>query len=573
MNPKKELLRWLNSGLLTKNEELELSEILNDKSNIKLNQSFNKHIQFGTGGLRGEIGLGINNVNRFTICRITQGIANYINDIKARNPKNAVIAYDTRHLSKDFALYAARVFAANDIFVSVFADVTPTPILSFAIRQLNADIGIVITASHNPKEYNGYKVYNKLGSQITDNDALLITRYINLVDLFIGPKTISLEDALKANCIKFIGNDIYSSYYNLVISNSFKNKACNNLNVLYTSLHGSGLEHVKNLLTEKGFNLQIVDSQSEFNGSFPTVSSPNPEEKSAFNIAVRIAKKLKSDLILGTDPDADRLGVVVRHNESYIHLTGNEIGIIILSEIIKSIDVNDNDYIVKTIVTSDLGKKLAMHAGVKVIETLTGFKYIGEKISELKTMGKRFLFGYEESFGYLKDDYVRDKDAVMSSLMVCDIASRLKAENKTLIDLINEIYAANGYYKNSLITLEIKSVNVSNIFDNILKILNSNIEKLNRLHRDSFLEFKEDYSIGKRIDLISQMETTLDLPYSNVVKFIYSNNSWFAIRPSGTESKIKIYIQVISNSKYESLKKLRIMETVLIEILDNLHLS
>ncbi len=559
---------WMTSGYLVPNEIIEIKSLLNENGS-SLKEAFYKDLEFGTGGLRGIIGIGTNRINRFTIRKATQGVSNQISKICGDKLKKAVVAYDTRNYSKEFALETALVFAANGFKTYLFADVTPTPILSFAVRFLKADVGVVITASHNPKEYNGYKVYNSLGGQITLELAHDFEQEIKRLNPFDDVKIISENESKNSGLLNYVDNLIYKAYYEKVLNFNERPGIGIDLSIVYTPIHGSGLKHVKNLIDSRGYKLKIVKEQSNFDGTFPTVKYPNPEEESALYLAVKLATKIDADIVLGTDPDADRVGVAVKHNGSYKYLTGNEIGVLLLNHIASKRKVNESDYVIKTIVTSDLGKEIARKNGASVIETLTGFKFIGEKIQELVDDNKNFLFGYEESYGFLKDSFVRDKDALMSSLLICDMASFYKKQNKTLIDVLDEIYKEFGYYSNILSTITFGGVDGIEKMNLIIKTLISRVEKINALNPYSFLRYYENYNTRLCVDLLNNNITSLKFPSANVIKFIFNDNSWIVVRPSGTEPKLKIYIQSISNSKEKSLSLIERLDIGIKKLLNN----
>jgi len=548
LKPLEHYLLWMESNSLSKEEKEQLQLISDDYKEIE--DRFYKSLEFGTGGLRGLIGLGTNRINKFVVRKATQGISNVLNRFGKDRELSAVIAYDTRNYSKDFASEAAMVLAANGIKAYLFSKVTPTPILSFAVRKLNADIGIVITASHNPKEYNGYKVYNFDGGQITLELAEIIGKEIESLDVFKDVDVLNQINSDFNRNIIYIDSNIYDAYKHEIYNHGFLKTDKKSLNVVYTPIHGSGYHPVKEILTNKGYQLSIVEEQATFDGNFPTVKYPNPEDSSALFLAVNLAKEINADIVLGTDPDADRVGVAVKHKNELHYLTGNEIGVLLLNHIIENKEkVNKNDYVVKTIVTSDLGAKIALLHGASVIETLTGFKFIGEKIKELELQGKTFLFGYEESYGYLKDTYVRDKDAVMSAALICDMAEIYKRKNMTLIDALDLIYKKYGFYINSLDTFTFKGVDGMDKMNNIITHLKCNFNTFEIINGVSRLKYIEDYSNGARVNLNTRLKTIINLPKSNVLKLIYDDESWFVIRPSGTEPKLKVYYQAVANSR------------------------
>lgn len=543
--------QWYQSGLLTDNEMETMDDLKATRNNL-IEEHFYKNLEFGTGGLRGIIGLGTNRINRFTVRRATQGIANYLNANILNKEIKAVIAYDTRHYSKDFALETALVFAANGIKVYLFSEETPTPILSFGVRYLNADVGVVITASHNPKNYNGYKVYNNLGGQVTLDMATSLQKEINALDVFKDVKTIDFESAIFNGQLEYIDQLIFDAYDKLLLEHSFKKPEHSNLKVIYTPIHGSGLNPVVRLLKKKGYAFDLVDAQSTMDGDFPTVIYPNPEEKEALKLAVELAEKKDADIVLGTDPDADRVGVVVKHQGTMHYLNGNEIGVLLLNFILSNRTNSDNDFIVKTIVTSDLGDVIAKDKGVGVINTLTGFKFIGEQIEKLLLNNENFIFGFEESYGYLKDTYVRDKDAVMSSIMITDMTAHYKSNNLTLVDVLELIYAKHGYYMNALDTLVFEGKEGISIMKHKLSTLKTQSKLISSIHPHAKLITIEDYTTSQRLDVIKDEYGKIMLPVSDVVKFIYSDGSWVVMRPSGTEPKLKIYYQAIGNDAKKS---------------------
>lgn len=548
-------LYWINNNVLSQEEKENLIHLAASPDDLE--DRFYKNLEFGTGGLRGVVGLGSNRVNKYTIRKATQGISNYLNSQKKKN-NSVVIAYDTRLFSEEFALETALIFSANEIKVYLFSDYTPTPILSYAVRKLKADIGIVITASHNPKEYNGYKVYNNQGCQITLQMANRFENFINSIDVFKDVKSLPLDQ--RHNKIVKIDNEVYDSYFKHVLEHNVLENFNENIKVIYTPLHGTGLVYIKKLLETRNYKLHIVDEQSTFDGNFPTVKSPNPEDARALSLAVSLAKDKEADLVIGTDPDADRLGVVIRHLDEYVYLTGNEIGVLLLSYLIETKRPSNDYHVIKTIVTSDLGKVIAESNNLTVIETLTGFKFIGEQIEKLEENNQKFLLGYEESYGYLKDSYVRDKDAVMSSLLVCDMVGFYKAKNQTLVDVLNNIYNQYGCYKNDLETYTFTGKNGMALMNELILELKENYSKI-KSASTSELMFIEDYRSSKKLDLSSGELSKIELPKSDVIKFIYSDKSWIVVRPSGTEPKLKVYYQAIAPNIEEAIRYLAQMKT------------
>jgi len=538
---------WLNSNSVDEKTKLELKAI--DENEIK--DRFYKDLDFGTGGLRGIIGAGTNRLNIYTIGKVTEGLSNYLIK-KYKENISVAIAYDSRHMSHEFAEFAARVFCGNNIKVYIFDSLTPTPILSYAVRELSCKAGIVITASHNPKEYNGYKVYNESGVQITDKAAEEILYHISLIKDFDDIKKISKDEALNNGLLNYIGEDIYSSYLqkvkNVTIRKQLIKKNSEKLNIIYTPLHGAGNVPIRRLFKELGYkNTFVVKEQENPNGDFPTAPYPNPENPAVFNIALKMAKEINPDIILGTDPDCDRIGVMAEYNTGeYKLLTGNEIGVLLSHYILTSLEekkeLPSNGVIIKTIVTTDMVKPIGEEFGIEILEVLTGFKYIGELIEELKI--KEFIFGFEESYGYLCGDFVRDKDGIIGAMLVCEMALYYKTKGISLYEALTKLYEEYGYYKEELISLEFNGIEGVNKINNIM---NSFRKDITHIDNHNVKEI-EDYKLGFVKTLENNNIKNISLPKSNVIKFILEDNSWIVIRPSGTEPKIKIYISARGNS-------------------------
>lgn len=538
---------WLNSNSVDEKTKLELKAI--DENEIK--DRFYKDLDFGTGGLRGIIGAGTNRLNIYTIGKVTEGLSNYLIK-KYKENISVAIAYDSRHMSYEFAEFAARVFCGNNIKVYIFDSLTSTPILSYAVRELSCKAGIVITASHNPKEYNGYKVYNESGVQITDKAAEEILYHISLIKDFDDIKKISKNEVLNNRLLNYIGEDIYSSYLqkvkNVTIRKQLIKEDSEELNIIYTPLHGAGNVPIRRLFKELGYkNTFVVKEQENPNGDFPTAPYPNPENPTVFNIALEMAKEINPDIILGTDPDCDRIGVMAKYNTGeYKLLTGNEIGVLLSHYILTSLEekkeLPSNGVIIKTIVTTDMVKPIGEEFGIEILEVLTGFKYIGELIEELKI--KEFIFGFEESYGYLCGDFVRDKDGIIGAMLVCEMALYYKTKGISLYEALTKLYEEYGYYKEELISLEFNGIEGVNKINNIM---NSFRKDITRIDKHNVKEI-EDYKLGFAKTLENNNIKNISLPKSNVIKFILEDNSWIVIRPSGTEPKIKIYISARGNS-------------------------
>lgn len=544
----------------------ELKEILIEslRANQSLEDNFYKNLEFGTGGMRGEIGPGTNRMNIYTVRKAAEGLSHYILEHgEVVQKRGIVIGYDCRHKSQEFALEVAKTVGKHNIKVYLFDKLRPTPELSFAVRHLNAFIGIVITASHNPSQYNGLKVYGEDGGQIPPLVANIVTQYIESIDDELAVQ-ISTEEELKIRgLLNYIGKEIDDAYIEqlraIQLNRELINKVGNDLKIVFTPLHGTGNQLIYDGLQAFGFrNVTLVKEQTFPDPNFSTVKSPNPEEHDAFKMAIQYGKKVDADLLIGTDPDADRLGVAVKNlNGQYIILTGNQLGILMLHYLLTQKKdqgiLSANSAIIKTIVTSEMGKDIANDFGVTTIDTLTGFKFIGEKIKEFKeTKEYEFQFGYEESYGYLINDFVRDKDAVQSAVFTAEVAAYYKAQGKTLYEGLLELFNKYGFYKESLQSLTLKGKEGTRQISHILtSFRNNSPEEI----ASTKVTYVEDYKFNKRINLQTGEETKINLPKSNVLKFYLANNSWFAIRPSGTEPKIKFYF-CIKNSSLKGSEEL-----------------
>lgn len=502
-------------------------ELLAIEDKKELEDRFYKDLNFGTGGLRGVMGAGTNRMNSFTIKKASLGLGNYLNKKGVENP-SVVIAYDTRNNSKQFAQDTASILTDLGIKSYIFQDPTPTPILSFAVRHLNSSAGVVITASHNPKEYNGFKVYNNEGGQLVPSEANEVIEEVNQVTDFSQLELYKGNKAL----LQWIGDDVINAYLEEATKQSFIDSG---IQVTYTPLHGSGLEPVKRILAKH--QVSLVDSQIDLNGDFPTVSSPNPEDPQALKKAIAEARENGSDLVLGTDPDCDRVGVAVKHNGEFDLLTGNQIGALLVDYVLQHSNITDKTTVIKTIVTNELGAEIARKKNLTVLETLTGFKFIGEKMNQFeKDKSGEFLIGYEESYGYLAGTHARDKDGVVSSLLICDMAAYYKSQGLTLIDKLDELYKEYGYYLDKLDSLTYQGKDGLEKIKSIMELARDYGEEL----LPNITNLK-DYSVG--ID---------NLPKSNVLKLNMENGTWIAIRPSGTEPKIKFYYSINSENRDEA---------------------
>lgn len=549
--------KWIDSEIIDEESRKDLVSIQNDD---QIKERFYKNLEFGTGGLRGIIGVGTNRINIYTIRKATQGLANFINILSSNNSKSVAIAYDSRNYSDIFAEEAALVLAANDIKAYIFDSLRPTPELSFAVRHLNCDAGIVITASHNPPEYNGYKVYGADGGQITLDMANAIISEIDKLDIFDDVQTCSKKDAINNSKLTYIGDEVDREYLNRVIELSINpniSQRIDNFKIVYTPIHGTGLMPVTRALSMLGYDdLHIVESQRDPDGDFPTVKSPNPEEREALSEGIELAKSINADIVLGTDPDADRVGVAVRNKEgNYQLLTGNQIGALLTDYLVSNNkNINSRYAVIKTIVTSELGANIAKDYGATVFDTLTGFKFIGEKINEFEEKNDyNFLFGYEESYGYLAGTFVRDKDAVIASVLIAEMAAVYKSKGLTLLDAIDKIYQEYGYYSDTLDSFTFKGIDgqykIKSVVDKF-----RNFEELIKVFPD--VNIIEDYKTQERYTVRKASRERIDLPSSNVIKIHLADKSWFAVRPSGTEPKLKIYYSSLGNSLNESFERL-----------------
>jgi phosphoglucomutase len=551
MNYKEKYNTWINSDIIDEETKKELKNISDDK---EIEDRFYKDLDFGTGGLRGEIGAGSNRMNVYTVAQATQGFANYLND-SFKNPSIA-IAYDSRNMSKEFAKSAALTLCANDIKVYLYESLRPTPVLSYTVRELKCSGGIVVTASHNPKIYNGYKVYDEFGGQVTDEKANIIIECVNAVDDFSKIKNIDEEIALEKGLLSYIGEDLDNLYYEkvkgLTIRTDLVKEKAETLNVIYTPIHGSGNVPVRSVLKQLGYsNVKVVKEQEDPDGNFPTASYPNPENPDVFELAVKMAKTENPDIIFGTDPDCDRIGLVVKENSGeYKVLTGNQTGLLLTHYVLSSLKETNklpqNGVVIKTIVTTEGARCIAEDFDIEILDVLTGFKYIGEKIRQFEDSGdKTYLFGFEESYGYLAGDFVRDKDAVIAAMLVCEMCLYYKNQGKSLYDALMELYEKYGFFKETLVSLELKGKEGQEKISSCLEALrNDPINEINNVK----IVTRLDYKLSSEENTVSGIKTTIDLPKSNVLKYILEDGSYFVVRPSGTEPKMKVYLAVKSSS-------------------------
>lgn len=509
------------------------------KDRAELEDRFYKDLEFGTGGLRGVMGAGSNRMNIYTVGRATLGLAAYLKH-SFPNGASVAVAYDTRNNSARFSLAAASLLAASGIKVFWYEYCVPVPVLSFTVRRLGCSAGIMITASHNPKEYNGYKVYDSTGCQICTEAAEELFGFIEKESYSDVARLLKCDSSFDS-----IGDGVLNEYYKAVSEQSLYERT-NGLKVVYTPLHGTGNIPVRRML--RNFDVEVVKEQELPDGDFSTVRSPNPEERDALDIAVRLAAERGADIVLGTDPDCDRVGVAVRDkNGEYRLLTGNQTGALLVDFVLnmKKASLNSRSTLVKTIVTSELGADIARSYGLQVEETLTGFKFIGDKMNQYEKSGEHeFVIGYEESYGYLVGDYARDKDGVVSSMLICQMAAWHKGHGKTLVDALGDIYSKYGYYLDALDPFVLRGKNGA--------------EKIKALMNDFRKNgFKTFEGADKMIDYLNGVG---DIPRADVLKFVWRDGSWAAVRPSGTEPKIKFYYSIRGNDEkaaHERLERIR----------------
>lgn len=549
---------WLNDPAVDAETKKELQAIREDEKEIE--DRFYKDLEFGTGGLRGVIGAGTNRINVYTVGRASQGLAQYVNSTGVQSP-SIVLAYDSRHMSPEFALEAALVFAGNGVKAYLFKTLHATPQLSFAVRYLGATAGVVVTASHNPPEYNGYKVYGADGGQLVPQFAEQVIAEVQSINTFDKVKKLSQAEAEAQGLLTWLGEDVDQAYIKAVTAISQNpdviKEISDDFRVIFTPLHGAGNVPVRAVLNSLGFGqVRVVAEQELPDAQFSTVKSPNPEEREAFTLAIGQAKEWNADIIIGTDPDADRMGAVVKdQNGEYFVLTGNQSGAIIVNYLLSSLKERGtlpaNGVVVKTIVTSEMGAVIAGHYGIPTLNTLTGFKYIGEKMTQFEQTGEHtFLFGYEESYGYLAGDYARDKDAVIAAMLIAEAAAYYKKQGKTLYEVLQELYESFGYFLEKLESRTLKG--------------KDGVEQIGRMV-EAWRTNPPTEIAGTPVTAMEDYAKGVDgLPLENVLKFKLEDGSWFCLRPSGTEPKIKFYFAVKGSSGAEAAEQLdRIIQYVL----------
>lgn len=565
MDYKENYEKWL--GSCTEEEKKQLLAIADDDKEIR--ERFTLPLAFGTAGMRGTIALGISNMNVYTVARATKGLADYVNGLgKEQAERGVVVSYDTRRMSFEFALITARVLAANKIKVRLFEDVRPVPMCSYAVRHTNAIAGVMITASHNPKEYNGYKVYGEDGAQMSPEATAVVVDFIDKTDYFgialADVKTcerneIKGKDNFALNdYITVIGKSLDEDYYAEISKLSLSPEAVKaegaKMKLVYSPIHGSGYVPVTTMLSRMGIKAEVVEEQKDPDTEFSTVQMPNPEQPDALALGIKLADKISADVVIGTDPDCDRMGVAVRDDKGeFVLLTGNQIGALLLDYILlrhkERGDLPANGAVVKTIVTTNLADKIAKSYGMTVYDVLTGFKFIGEKIKEWEGSGKHtFMFGYEESYGYLSGTHARDKDAVVASMLFSEMVCYYQYIGKKLYDRLQEIFEKYGYFAETSKSFAFKGL------DGMQKMADI-MEKARKEYFDEFAGIKtvSKLDFKKRVEVFADGKTVpITLPETNVIKYTLGNDEWVCIRPSGTEPKLKVYVSVNAKSAKEA---------------------
>ena len=571
MNIKKEYERWLINAIADDDIVAEL-KTLNDK---EIEDAFYQNLSFGTGGLRGVIGAGTNRMNVYTVAKASQGLANYLNN-NFEKPSIS-IGYDSRIKSDVFAKVAAGVFAANGIKVNIWPALMPVPTVSFATRYLQTSAGVMITASHNPSKYNGYKVYGADGCQITTEAAEAITNEIEKLDIFTDIKNSNFEIGITNGSVKYITDEVYTAYVEEIKNQSvlFGEKVNKDLTIVYSPLNGTGLKPVTRTLKEMGYtNIIVVKEQEQPNGYFPTCPYPNPEIKEAMELGIEYAKKYNADILLATDPDCDRVGIAVKNSlGEYELLTGNQTGILLLDYIckqrIKHNKMPVDPVMVKTIVTMDMAEQIASSYGLQSINVLTGFKYIGEQIGKLESQNKTdsYIFGFEESYGCLVGTHARDKDAIVAVMKLCEAAAYYKTQGKSLWDAMLDMYERYGYYKDDVTAITMKGKEGLEKIQAIMESLRANTPKEVGGYK---VLAARDYKLDTITDMATGNVTATGLPSSNVLYYELEKNAWFCVRPSGTEPKVKFYYGIVGNDLKDAEEKSAAFAQAVLKMIDDI---
>lgn len=560
MNWRKIAESWLAFDQLDEELKTELEQIKHDDQAMQ--DAFYEPLKFGTGGIRGVLGVGINRMNIYTVRKAAKGLALYLERYGSDFKKHGVVvAYDSRYKSKEFAIETARVLGVHGIKTYVFTSLRPTPELSFAVRHLGTAAGVMITASHNPPEYNGYKVYNETGGQLPPEQADLMIEKVNGIENELTIEVMDQEALEEQGLLQWIDEDVDEAYLSelksITLNEDVISKQADKLNIVFTPLHGTAGKLVPQGLNQLGFNqVHLVEEQMVADPEFSTVQSPNPEEHQAFEYAIGLGEKVNADVLIATDPDADRLGVAAKNAAgNYQVLSGNQLGALMFDYILANTkEIPSNGKMIKTIVTSELGRAVAEHYGIQSIDVLTGFKFISEKIDEFQqTNAHTFMFGYEESYGYLINDFSRDKDAVQSTMMACEMAAFYNEKGMTLFDALETLYEQHGYYIEDLHSVKMEGIDGAK---QIAKLMDRFQENPVKTAGDLNAEIVEDYTTGKRTYLAEGREEEIELPSANVLKVKMSDDCWYCLRPSGTEPKMKFYFGVKGETREESNRRL-----------------
>jgi phosphoglucomutase len=568
----KKYKEWVSNESFDEKTREELRSISEDDKEIQ--DRFYMDLEFGTAGLRGKLGAGLNRMNIYIISRATQGLADYIKGYgQEYMDRGVAIAYDCRHFSEEFAMTAAQVLAANGVKAYLFEELRPTPELSYAVRTLNCASGIVVTASHNPREYNGYKVYWEDGAQILSSTAKSITEKIQTITDFSAIKLMDTAEAKEKGLLVMLGKDMDHEYMEKVKGLSIRDNVDKDIKIVYTPLNGTGNMPVRRVLKERGFtNIIVVPEQENPDPDFTTVGYPNPEDVKAFKYAQALGKKEGAELLIATDPDCDRLAIMVRDkNGEYVAFNGNQTGAILIKYVIEGMKekgtLPKNAAIVKSLVTGDLGRAIGKKYGVETFDVLTGFKNICGKINDFKKDNSyEFIFGYEESIGYVAGTFVRDKDAVIASMLLCEAAGYYKSQGKTLIEILNEIYEEFGYYRENLISLVLEGIEGQKRISRMMEeYRNDNPKTLGTSKLTKYI----DYEAEESYDIVNGSVEASGIPVSNVLKFYFDDGSWYAVRPSGTEPKIKIYMYSKGQTLEAAEAKLVQMKEIIMEKLQS----
>ncbi len=563
MNYKDIYQEWLNNEDFDPDFRAELKALSDEK---EIEDRFYKPLSFGTAGMRGVIGAGLNRINKYNIRKATQGFSEYL---KSKNGKSVVIAHDNRNQSVEFCKEAASVFSANGLKTYIFESLRSTPELSFTVRHLQTAGGVVITASHNPPEYNGYKVYGSDGAQLIPENADIVSANVEAINDFSSIKFLDYDEALSQGLIEVLGEEIDNAYLSAVQEQIIHKEAYQiDYKIAYSPLHGTGGMIIKKLFNQLGIKDAVYEPQQmQPDTQFSTVKQPNPEEEQAFGLLKKLGEKENAEMLIATDPDADRVGIMVKNKGQYVKLNGNEVGTLLTNYVLSEKKLPENPFMVKTVVSSDLCLKIADDNGVGHLQTLTGFKFIGNEILKSEQKGdKNFVMGYEESYGYMVGTYVRDKDAVVTTMLIVEMAKYYHQQGKNLFDVLEQIQNKYGYHLDRLIAKTLKGKAGMEQISLILETFRSSAQEL----KDIEIVKVEDFSVSTITDLKSGKVSELPHRKSNILKYYLENGSWFALRPSGTEPKIKFYIAALGKSKAEAETLLGKMTTSIEDFIEQI---